>query len=202
MYFRGDQGLMAYSSEEKFLYWAGTAFRIHTHEKKEYIFIDDQPELIQIFESHDKKMHYLQVGDQVQAGEIPAEAVLEAAKTDAARRDIEDAKKLFGELQGAYEGPPDTFRGTFRKDEKDNFCFYPDLSKPGLPYQLIGVTRDREKNINELQLIFPAESSKVMQFVRNKDNPRKWDMNIVEFFTGTVQLHCKKTAGIPLQPPS
>jgi|GEM_PF-6276171 len=194
MYFRGDEGLMAYSSEDKFLYGAGTAFRIHTHEKKEYIFIDDQPELIQIFESHDKKMHYLQVGDRGQAGEIPAEAVVEAAKTDAARRDIEDAKKLFGQLQGAYEGPPNTFHGTFRKDGKDNFCFYPDPNKPGLPYQLISVARDAEKNIDEINLIFPCDSSKVMQFVRNKEDPHKWDMNIVGFFTGTVHLQCKKTA--------
>jgi CubicO group peptidase (beta-lactamase class C family) len=48
-YYQGDRGLIAYSKGD-FLYWAGVAYNIHTHDNQEYVFIEGRPCPIQTFD--------------------------------------------------------------------------------------------------------------------------------------------------------
>lgn len=190
-YFQGDQGLLAYAKNQ-FLYWAGVMYRIQEHEGKEYIFQRDQqqhdrPVPIQFFDSPDKKMRYIQVGD-AQASEISRERVLEAASTPRMQHDLKEAKDLVHELQGNYVGDhkPSGFNGSFVENPKGILCLCPNI-----PLQVIAVHRDGNDKIDEIHTTWSDEPpNKMMKFVRNQEG--SWDMKITEFLTGTLCETCEK----------
>ncbi len=186
-FFQGDRGLMAYS-KENFLYWAGVAYKIYPHEGKEYIFIDNKTAEIELFSGKDGVIRYLQV-NEAQACEIPPGSVLEAAKTKETQRDLAEARELFSQLCGTYDGDhePTGFHATFRGASKDNFSFIEESTE--MPLQLIRVRRNEKGRIDELHVTWYKEPpDKMMKFVRKEGD--SWEIQITEFLGGSLCETC------------